>query len=72
MQLSQSVISELERLNENRGAKMHPYSWEHLKETGYRGNFYKYVPGKTPVMKAGECLDFMSLLYCLMLHEDAE
>ena len=41
MQLSQPVIRELERLNDNRGDQKHPYRWEHLKETGYKGNFYR-------------------------------
>ena len=46
------------------------YSWAHLIENGYRGAFYKFVKGETPVMKAADCMDFLSLLYCLMLYED--
>ena len=69
MQLSPMVISELERLNSNRGAGKHAYSWDHLTD-GYRGAFYKFVQGETPVMPAASCLDYLSLLYCLMLYED--
>ena len=70
MQLSQEVISELKRLNSMRGAGKHAYSWDHVTVTGYRGAFYKFVEGETPVMKAADCLDYLSLLYCLMLYED--
>ena len=47
------------------------WSWDHLTANGYRGAFYKFVPGETPVMKADDVLDYLSLLYCLMVH-DAE
>ena len=50
-------------------AKTLPYSWAHLIENGYRGAFYKFVEGETPVMKAADCMDYLSLLYCLMLKD---
>ena len=30
----------------------------------------EFVEGETPVMKAADCMDYLSLLYCLMLYED--
>ena len=70
MQLSREVISDIAYKNSTRGAKTLPFSWAHLTANGYRGTFYKFVEGKTPVMKAADCMDYLSLLYCLMLHED--
>ena len=70
MQLKQEVMSDIAHKNSTRGAKTHEYSWAHLTATGYRGTFYKFVEGVTPVMKAADCMDYLSLLYCLMLHED--
>ena len=70
MQLSRKVISDMECKNSTRGAKTLPYSWAHLIENGYRGAFYKFVEGETPVMKAADCMDFLSLMYCLMQEED--
>ena len=70
MQLKQKVMSDIAYKNSTRGAKTHEYSWAHLTATGYRGTFYKFVEGVTPVMKAADCMDYLSLLYCLMLHED--
>ena len=69
MQLKQKVMSDIAFKNSTRGAKTHEYSWAHL-ANGYRGTFYKFVEGVTPVMKAADCMDYLSLLYCLMLHED--
>ena len=70
MQLKQKVMSDIAYKNSTRGAKTHEYSWAHLTATGYRGTFYKFVEGVTPVMKAADCMVYLSLLYCLMLHED--
>ena len=42
-----------------------------LTANGYRGTFYKFVEGETPVMKAADCMDYLSLLYCKMLYEVA-
>ena len=51
-------------------AKQH-YSWDHITaKGGYRGSFHKYVQGESPVMKAADCLDYLAMQYCLMLHED--
>ena len=69
MQLSHKVISDIEHKNLTRGANARPYSWAHL-NNGYRGTFYKFVKGETPVMKAADCMDYLSLLYCLMQYED--
>ena len=71
MQLTGKVISDIKHLNSTRGERKLAYSWDHLTVNGYMGTFYKFVPGVTPVMKASECMDYLSLLYCLMLHEDA-
>ena len=71
MQLSEKVIRDLQLKNSNRGTRTREYSWDHLIENGYRGAFYKFIEGETPVMKAADCMDFLSLLYCLMLSEDA-
>ena len=68
--LSQQVMNDLAHKNSTRGKDTKPYSWDHLTTTGYRGTFYKFVEGVTPVMKAADCMDYLSLLYCLMLHED--
>ena len=38
-------------------------------KTATGGGFYKFVEGETPVMKAADCMDFLSLLYCLMLKD---
>ena len=65
MQLSPTVISTVTSLNANRGAKKHPYSWDHLKD-GYTGGFYKHTKGETPVMKSDQLKDYLALLYCLM------
>ena len=47
------------------------YSWDHIiAKGGYTGTFYKYVEGQSPVMKAADCLDYLAMLYCLMLHDD--
>ena len=71
MQLSQTVISELERLNSERGTGKHAYNWDHITaQGGYRGAFHKFVEGDTTVMKAADCMDYLSLLYCLMLKDD--
>ena len=70
MHLTQKIIGDIEYLNATRGAKKIPYSWDHLTANGYRGTFYKFVEGETPVMKAGDTFDYLSLLYCLMLHDD--
>ena len=73
MRLSQQVVDYIVGMNSTRGKnkrKKHEYSWAHLTANGYRGTFYKFVEGETPVMKAAECLDYLSLLYCLMLYED--
>ena len=70
MQLSRKVISAMEDKSSTRGAGKHEYSWAHLTANGYRGTFYKFVEGETPVMKAADCMDYLSLLYCLMLYED--
>ena len=71
MQLTESVISRIKALNADRGYKKKPYSWDHLLAYGYRGTFFKFSPGETPVMKAAECMDYLSLLYCLMLNKKA-
>ena len=71
MQVTAKVMSDIKLLNSTRGEKK-AYSWDHLILDGYKGTFYKFVPDVTPIMKASECMDFLSLLYCLMLHvEDA-
>ena len=70
MQLSEKVIRDIHLKNSTRGTKTLEYSWDHLIENGYRGGFYKFIEGETPVMKAADCMDFLSLLYCLMLSED--
>ena len=70
MQLSEKVMSDIAHLNSTRGARTLEYSWAHLTANGYKGTFYKFVKGVTPVMKAADCMDYLSLLYCLMLHED--
>ena len=71
MPLSLKVMNDLAYKNSTRGKNTQPYSWAHLTTTGYRGTFYKFVEGGTPVMKAADCLDFLSLLYCKMLYEVA-
>ena len=68
--LSQQVMNDLAHKNSTRGKDTKPYSWDHLTTTGYRGTFYKFVEGETPVMKAADCMGYLSLLYCLMLYED--
>ena len=70
MQLNRKVISDIAYKNSTRGAKTLEYSWAHLTANGYRGSFYKFVEGETPVMKAADCMDYLSLHYCLMLKED--
>ena len=70
MQISRKVIGDIAYRNSTRGAKTLEYSWAHLTANGYRGTFYKFVPGVTPVMKAADCMDYLSLLYCLMLYDD--
>ena len=70
MKLSEKVMTHIAHLNSNCGATTLPYSCDHLIANGYRGTFYKFVPGVTPVMKAADCMDYLSLLYCLMLKED--
>ena len=70
MQLSLKVMSDLAYKNSTRGKNTLEYSWAHLTANGYRGTFYKFVEGETPVMKAADCMDYLSLLYCLMLYED--
>ena len=70
LQISQKTVEDMKYKNATRGAKTHEYSWAHLLDNGYRGTFYKFVPGVTPVMKAADCLDYLSLLYCLMLEDD--
>ena len=67
MQLTPGVIRAVESLNRNRGKSL-PYSWDHIKD-GYKGAFYKYDAGETPVMKAGQVKDYLAMLYCLILHE---
>ena len=69
MQLTETVISRIEDLNANRGEKavqLGPPSCQRL-----QGTFFKFSPGVTPVMKAAECMDYLSLLYCLMLRDKA-
>ena len=68
MQLSGKVISDIHFKNSTRGANT--YSWAHLIENGYTGAFYKFVEGETPVMKAADCMDYLSLLHCLMRYAD--
>ena len=70
MQISQKTVDDIKYKNETRGAKTHAYSWDHL-ENGYRGAFYKFVEGETPVMKAADCMDFLAMWYCIMLHDDS-
>ena len=69
MQLRPKTIAEVANLNASRGQNTHPYSWDHLKG-GYTGSFYTYVKGESPVMKAADCMDYLAMLYCLMLHDD--
>ena len=69
MPLSQEVISAVETLNAHRGAKRHPYSWDHIK-TGYKGSFYKYIKDETPVMKSEQLKDYLALVYCLLTQDD--
>ena len=47
MKLDQKVISAVENLSAHRGAKRHPYNWDHIKN-GYKGSFYKYIKDETP------------------------
>ena len=64
MQLSPAVIQAVDYLNASRGGKP-AYSYRHL-EHGFRGGFFKYVEGKTPVMKSDGVKDFLALFFCLM------
>ena len=66
MQLTPTVISHIQSLNENRGNKQTLYSWDHLKE-GYTGGFYKYKRGETSVMKSSEVKEYLAMVYCLLL-----
>ena len=51
--------------------KQKPYSWDHsIAKGGYTGTFHKYVQGESPAMKAADCLDYLAMQYCLMLHAD--
>ena len=68
MQLSPDVIDKVTNLNDTRGKKTLPYSWDHIK-TGFTGGFYKYIPGVTPVMKSDQVKDYLAMVYCLMLEE---
>ena len=70
MPLSLKVMNDLAYKNSTRGKNTLEYSWAHLTANGYRGTFYKFVEGETPVMKAAHCMDFLSLIYCLMQQED--
>ena len=72
MPLKRKTILDIQYLNSIRGPKTLPYSWTHLTaKGGYTGTFYKYVPGHTPVMKAEDSMDYLALLYCLMLYDEA-
>ena len=64
MQLSAAVIQKVDDLNANRG-KRPAYSYCHLK-SGFRGGFFRYVEGQTPVMKSDGVKDFLALIFCLM------
>ena len=66
--ISDTVINAVTSLNTNRGAKKHPYAWDHLKD-GYTGGFYRYTKGETPVMKSDELKDYLAMVYCLMLED---
>ena len=67
--LSPEAIRRVEDLNTNRG-KGGLFSWDHIKD-GYTGGFFKYEQGKTPVMKSDKVKDFLAMVYCLILEEDA-
>ena len=64
MQLTPNVIRNVQHLNANRGNKP-AWSYSHL-EDGFRGGFFKYVEGQTPVMKSDGVKDFLALVFCLM------
>ena len=72
MKLSKKVMTHIAHLNSNCGSTTLPYSCDHLIANGYRGRFFKFVPGVTPVMKAADCMDYLSLHYCLMLKKACE
>ena len=57
-QLSPGVMQSIDHLNAIRG-KQKAYSYRHLQQ-GYRGGFFKYVAGETPVMKADGVKDFLA------------
>ena len=65
MQLSDKVIDAVTWLNNTRGKKSKPYSWDHIK-TGFTGGFYKYIEGESPVMKSDQVKDYLAMLYCLI------
>ena len=65
MQLTPTVISHIQSLNECRGNKP-LYSWAHIKD-GYTGGFYKYKRGETSVMKSSEVKEYLAMVYCLLL-----
>ena len=64
MKLSDKVMTHIAHRNANCGTTKLPYSCDHLIANGYRGSFYKFVPGVTPVMKAADCMDYLSLMFC--------
>ena len=67
--LRPQVIATVEKLNANRGAKKHPYTWDHIKD-GFTGSFYRYVEGVSPIMKSSDVNDYLALLYCLLNNKE--
>ncbi len=69
MWLSPTVVSAVEHLNTNRKGKP-AYSYSHIQQ-GYRGGFFKYVQGETPVMKADGVKDLLALFFFCLRQEKA-
>ena len=69
MPLRPHVIATVEELNATRGAKKHPYTWDHIKH-GFTGSFYRYVEGVSPIMKSSDVNDYLALLYCLLNNKE--
>ena len=58
----------MEDLNSNLGPKGKPYSYKHI-QGGYRGGFFKYCRGQTPIMKFDVVKDFLALVFCRLQQE---
>ena len=69
MPLQPHVIATVEQLNATRGAKKHPYTWDHIKD-GFTGSFYRYVEGVSPIMKSSDVNDYLALVYCLLTNKE--